>query len=158
MGSTVSVLKSDRVGNLVVRKSKVQGRRANSKAGAEPKSENGAPRSTQWKDIPQTKDLVQKMIAEGIIQSEANVKTDYMELRALVDDPMGQNLLGQFAKIAKTIEVWIVLSNSLQQSDKPPPPPPPPPPFFLTVVFLFSSHPGGYYFWGMGYFSLWCVY
>ncbi len=52
-----------------------------------------------------SKDLVQKMIAEGIIQSEDNLNTDYVELRVLLDDPVGQTFLGQFAQRAKTIEV-----------------------------------------------------
>ncbi len=134
MGSTVSVLKSSKVSGLVVRKKKVHDNGENSKRGAETRNENGAYSLTLWKDIPRTKDLVRKMMAEGIIQSETNIKAGYAELRVLLDDPMGQNFLGRFAQRAKTIEVWILLCNSLRQLDKPP--------FyscFLMAHYLFPS-------------------
>jgi hypothetical protein len=62
-----------------------------------------APPTPQWKDVPATKSLTEKYHADGSLPSD-DFDKGHLELRSLLDEPIAQSIIGEYAKVKFTQE------------------------------------------------------
>ncbi|CAM9745343.1 unnamed protein product, partial [Phaeothamnion confervicola] len=77
-----------------------------------PESPQFERQATRWKIIPDVNELQSKYIVDGTLPDESNPQM--IELRTLLDDPIGQKYIGQFAKANMTREAffgWIEMQE-----------------------------------------------
>jgi len=68
-------------------------------------SDNSITKPSEWKILKSSKEAREKYISDGTLT--ANSEEGHLELRALLDEPIAQNMLGRFAKKLNSLDIFM---------------------------------------------------